>query len=182
MSSIRRVSFFSGPGSGKSTTSSRLFSELKVKGYDVEHISEYIKTWVHEGRKPVSYDQLYVFAKQLKSEDTVLRNIKTIVTDSPIMLIAAWCFWRGTPAHEQMVPVAQQFDRDFPSLNFFIDRTVDYTPKGRYETSEQAVAFDKFLLEFLTKNLEGPLIRVTVDSFDNILDLVEKNIEKTPLH
>jgi hypothetical protein len=62
---IRRICLHAGPGSGKSTLAARVFGELKVRGYDVEHVPEYIKTWAHAGRKPESYDQLYVFAKQL---------------------------------------------------------------------------------------------------------------------
>jgi hypothetical protein len=176
MSKIRRICLFSGPGSGKSTTSARLFSELKVRGYDVEYILEYIKTWAHEGRKPVSYDQFYVFAKQLKSEDTVLRSVQTIVTDCPVMLNVAFSCFYNTPGCQEMVGIAQQFDRDFPPLNFFIERTVGYVQKGRYESQEQAIAFDVFLKDFLDEKLQSPLNKIKVDDIEKIINLVEEKI------
>ena len=41
------VSFYGGPGIGKSTMSSRVFSELKSMNYEVELATEYAKdlTW-----------------------------------------------------------------------------------------------------------------------------------------
>lgn len=176
MSKVRRVCLFSGPGCGKSTTSARLFSHLKMLGHDVEHIPEYIKSWVYEGKKPVSYDQFYVFAKQLKSEDTVLRTVQTIVTDCPVMLNVAFSCFYDTPGCKEMISIAQQFDEDFEPLNFFIERTVNYVQKGRYESQEQAVAFDQFLYGFLTKNLQHTLHCVKVDDIDKIISLVENKI------
>lgn len=176
MSKVRRICLFSGPGSGKSTTSARVFSELKVLGYDVEHIPEYIKTWAHEGRKPVSYDQFYVFAKQLKSEDTVLRSVQTIVTDCPIMLNVAFSCFYNTPGCNEMIGIAQQFDRDFPPLNFFIERTVNYVQKGRYESQEQAIAFDSFLQSFLFEKLQSPIHKIKVDDIEKTITLIEQNI------
>ena len=56
-----RISLFGGPGSGKSTTAARLFSELKERHYSVEHVSEYVKSWTYMNRKPKGFDQVYIF-------------------------------------------------------------------------------------------------------------------------
>ncbi len=170
---IRRVCFYAGPGAGKSTVAARIFGEMKIRGFDVEHIPEYIKTWAHENRKPQSYDQLYVFAKQLKSEDVILRNVKHIVTDSPLLMNTAYSKLYNFQAADHLIKIAQQFDRDFPPLNLFIERTVDYMDKGRYQSYEEAVDFDKFLLEFLEENLEGELIKVRIEDFWEVCALVE---------
>lgn len=173
---IRRICMYGGPGSGKSTVSARIFSEMKMRGFDVEHISEYIKTWAHENRKPQSYDQLYVFAKQLKSEDVILRNVDHIVTDSPLLMNTAYANLYNFGPVEHIINLAKQFDRDFPALNFFIERTVDYVDKGRYQSWEQAVEFDKFLLDFLDEHLEGELIKITVEDFWETCATVEERL------
>jgi len=154
----------------------RIFAEMKMRGLDIEHIPEYIKTWAHENRKPQSYDQLYVFAKQLKSEDVILRNVKHIVTDSPLLMNNAYSELYGFHATDHLIRISQQFDRDYPALNLFIERTVSYVDKGRYQSYEQAVDFDKFLLEFLEKNLEGELIKVRVEDFWEVCALVEEKL------
>jgi len=176
-SPIRRVNFYAGPGSGKSTLAARTFAELKIRGYDVEHIPEYIKTWAHEGRKPTSYDQLYVFAKQLKSEDVILRNVQTIVTDSPLLMNTAYSALYDFQCADDLIRICQQFDRDFPPLNLFIERTVEYNEKGRYQDYDEAVSFDNFLKGHLSRHLHGDLHYVCVDHFDSMMELIEREID-----
>ena len=173
---IRRVNFFAGPGCGKTGTAAGVFSALKERHYDVEHIPEYVKTWAHEGRKPVSYDQLYLFAKQVKAEDVILRNVSFIVNESPLLMNCAYSQTYNCPATPQIIEIARQFDRDFPPLNFLIERTVKYNPKGRYQNEEEAKEFDRFLAAFLDQHLEGELIKVTVQEFDNIMSKIEESV------
>jgi Mg-chelatase subunit ChlD len=176
MSKIRRICLFAGPGVGKSTTAARVFYELKIKGYDIELIQEYVKTWAHQGKTPVSYDQNYLFSKQLKSEDEALRKLQLVVTDSPLLLNAAYAHHNEFPGSENLIATAQKFDNEFLPLNLFIDRTVDYVEKGRYQDLAQALQFDEYLLDFLNKRLTHSLQHVTVNNFDQILSLIEENI------
>lgn len=173
---IRRVNFYSGPGAGKSTLAARTFAELKIRGYDIEHIPEYIKTWAHEGRKPISYDQLYVFAKQLKAEDVILRNVDLIVTDSPLLMNAAYSKLYNVPCTPHLIKLAQEFDREFQPINFFINRTVPYVNKGRYQDNNVAIYFDSFLLDFLEENLQGNCHHVEVGDFLDIIRTIEESV------
>lgn len=173
---LRRINFYAGPGAGKSTLAARTFAELKIRGYDVEHIPEYIKTWAYMGRKPVSYDQLYVYAKQLHTEDAALLHCKHVVTDSPLLMNNAYAGYYGCKFTDHMVSITQSFDRAFPALNLYIDRSVDYVQHGRYQDLTQAKEFDDFLLAFLAKNLQAPYHTVRVDEFGKIMDLIEENI------
>lgn len=174
---IRRVNFYAGPGAGKSTIAARVFAEMKVRGFDIEHIPEYIKTWAHEKRKPQSYDQVYIFAKQLKAEDVILRNVRHVVTDSPILMNTAYSKFYGFHAVGPIIELAKQFDRDFPPLNLFIERSVAYIEKGRYQNYDQAVEFDNFLLKFLDENLEGGLTKVRVEEFWEVCEMVERKLK-----
>ena len=171
---IRRICFHAGPGAGKSTLAARTFAELKVRGHNVEHIPEYIKTWAYAGRKPTSYDQLYVYAKQLHAEDAALKHVPLVVTDSPLIMNNAYAAFYGCEFVDPMVNMSRRFEKDFPAVNFFIERSVDYVTDGRYQTYEQAIEFDDHLKAFLAKNLPGPLIPVTVDKFDNIMNCIEQ--------
>jgi hypothetical protein len=176
MSKIRRICLFAGPGVGKSTTAARIFYELNIKGYDIELIQEYVKAWAYQGRTPVSYDQNYLFSKQLKSEDETLRNLQLVVTDSPLLLNAAYAHYNKFPGSENLIATAKKFDSEFLPLNLFIDRTVDYVQKGRYHDLTQAIEFDNYLIDFLSHRLEHSLQHVTVNNFDEIISLIEENI------
>jgi hypothetical protein len=165
-----------GPGAGKSTAAARLFGELKTKGYDVEHVSEYIKTWAYEGRKPQSFDQFYIFAKQLKSEDVVLRKAKHIVSDSPILLNTAYSTFYGCSFSSELISIAKQFEVQYPSLNLIIERSVEYVDKGRYQNFQEAIEFDEFLFKFLEEHLPFPTYKVKVQNFASIMQLVEQQL------
>jgi hypothetical protein len=166
---FRRICFFAGPGAGKSTLAARVFADLKIRGYDVEHIPEFVKTWAYEGRKPESFDQLYLFAQQLHAEDLALRHVHHVVTDSPVLLSPAYAKLYGFVGVEHLIQLAHLFDSQFPSINFFIERTVAYQGKGRYQTFEEALEFDKLLKSFLRANLQRPLMPVRVDAYDDLM-------------
>jgi hypothetical protein len=174
---IRRISLHGGPGSGKSRTAAAIFSRLLK--YNIAHVTEWIKKWAILGIKPQSYDQLLVFANQLSEEDMLLRQAELIVTDSPVMLNLAYSAYYGCEYVTPMIAVAKNYERDFPAINFFIERTVPYETFGRYQNYEEALAFDNHLKSFLSEHLESPCISVKVDEIDTILTKIEESIHVT---
>lgn len=175
--SIRRINVFAGPGAGKSTLAPQIYAALKKDGYDVEHVSEFIKDWAYMGIKPKGRDQFYIFAQQMHAEEVKLRHVKLVVTDSPLLMNTAYSEFLGCKFTPRLIEEAQEFDADYPPINLFIERTVTYNPDGRYQTYEQALEFDKFLLEFLATHLKSDwIIRVKVDQFDNIMLVVKEEL------
>jgi hypothetical protein len=176
MQKIRRINFLAGPGSGKSTAASRLFGELKSKGYDVEQVSEYIKKWAYEGKKPQSFDQLYAFSKQLRNEETLLRCVPLIITDSPLIVNIAYTRYYGCSYHKELLALVNYFEEEYHSLNLFIDRTVSYVEKGRYQNLEQAMELDKLLWDVATDNLSQPIYKVDITDFPALVSFVEDKL------
>jgi len=164
---VRRICLFAGPGSGKSTTALELVSKLKKDGFDVELITEYIKTWAYQKKAPVSYDQFYVFAKQLYAEDVALRSVKLVVSDSPLFLNLAYSSFYGFSLSTSMVTIAKKFEDDFPAMNIFIDRTVRYQQHGRYQNYQEALNFDQHLTQFLAK-YDVSCFHATVENVNNL--------------
>lgn len=176
MPSFRRINILAGPGAGKSTLAARLFSELKSKSYDVEHITEYIKTWAYQGRKPESFDQLYVFAKQLKSEDLALRKVKHIITDSPLIVNVAYSQFYGCDYAPELLSIVNRFEQKYSSLNLFIERSVEYVDKGRYQTPAEAIEFDNLLWNLASKTLSQPIYKIQVNDIPSILSILEQEL------
>lgn len=170
---IRRINVFAGPGSGKSTLAPQIYAALKKDGHDVEHVSEFIKDWAYMGIKPQGRDQFYIFAQQMHAEEVKLRHVKLVVTDSPLLMNTAYSEFLGCKFTPRLIEEAQEFDVDYPPINFFIERTVPYNPDGRYQTYEQALEFDKFLLAFLAQHLKSDwIIRIKVDQLNHILSSI----------
>jgi len=178
--SIRRISLYSGPGAGKSTLAAYLFARLKMAGQNVELVHEWIKRWVYEDIKCRSFDQLYVFSKQLRLEDTMLRNdVSFIVTDSPLILQCAYIQEHGANYYDQIVAMSRKFEEAFPSLNIFLDRkNIPYQEAGRYQNFQQALEMDLLIRQELDKFYgESGYVVLDATQPDAIVEFVRGQID-----
>jgi hypothetical protein len=179
-----RINLYAGPGVGKSTTAARLFSELKIlwnKPTDpqVELVMEYIKEWAWLKIAPASWDQFYVFAKQVRREDIVLRHKHThVITDSPIFMQLAY-LERGNAAYAPMCcNSALLFESQYPSLHILLKRTVPYQGEGRYENYDQACQMDKIIRNTLLR-FRVPFVELDpVTEFNQIKELAIRHIRE----
>ena len=171
-----RINLWAAAGVGKSTVASGLYYHLKKDGYNVELVSEYIKKWAYEKKVPKSFDQLYVFAKQLHTEDSFLNHgVEHLVTDSPIGLQLYYTWKYNFISHANLVNVAKDFETKYPSFNILLDREgIEYKARGRYETEEQAKHNDLELCGFMNNLLSGNYI--TCKSID--LDLIVEKVKE----
>lgn len=145
-----RINLYAGPGAGKSTTAAMIFGALKVRGYSVELVSEYVKAWAVEKRKVIAFDQIYLMGKQLHYEHRFLSNgIQHVVTDSPVLLSA--CYTRAFYSElkgiaDHMEGMIAEYERHYPSVNIFLDRGgKEYKTEGRYQTKQEARQLDEII-------------------------------------
>jgi hypothetical protein len=149
---------------------------MKIRGHDAEHIAEFVKTMAHEGRFPESYDQVHIFGEQIHREDIALRHVDFIVTDCPILMCCAYAKHYGAFGSSSLIDIAMEFEKDFPALNFYLERTVDYKDKGRYQNLDQAKEFDDFLTCFMDTHLGEHWQSVKVEDFDDICGKIEDSL------
>lgn len=152
---LRRINLHGGPGSGKSTNAAWLFAALKDKGYNVELVTEYIKSWAWTKRKVSGFDQLYLLGKQMHYEDRLLKNgVDLIVTDSPIWLSPFYAsLYSELNIIKPLVEICREFDNCYSSMDIFLNREGrPYNPKGRYQTEEESSEIDKKLIEFMRQH------------------------------
>lgn len=148
-----KINLFAGPGVGKSVCASRIYADLKIRGNSIELVTEAIKEWAWLKRVPQSWDQYYIFAKQIHKEDVVLRHKHTnIITDSPIWLQLAYMKRGKSSFYDACVAAAVEFDKDKDSFNIMLKRTVPYQAFGRYENYEQALEMDELIKKVLLEN------------------------------
>lgn len=176
---VRRINFYGGPGSAKSTTAARIFSELKILNVPVELVTEYIKKWAWLKIIPNSFDQFYVFAKQLREEDVILRHQHThVVTDSPIIMQLAYMKRGKALFYDDCVKTAKLFENINPGLHIFLKRTVPYIQEGRYENYNQALEMDNMIVDVLN-NLSVPFITFDpIDEFNQIKSYIINWLEE----
>ena len=146
---MARISFCAGPGAGKSTSAAWLFSELKIRSYSVELVSEYVKMWSYQKRTVNEFDQCYIAGKQLYYEYRFLsQGVKNVVTDSPIILssIYAKINCKDIQISAPLRQIALEFEKKYPSIIIFLERKdKPYFQEGRYQNYEQALELDKLI-------------------------------------
>ena len=145
-SKIRRINLYGGPGAGKSTNAARIFAELKLRNYSVEAVHEYVKAWTYMDKPVEGFDQVYLFAKQMYKEETILRSgVDLIVTDAPLYLTCFYSKMYAKSISSNLVSLASAFEEEYPSLNIIVKRPIDkvYDTKGRYQTELESKEFDE---------------------------------------
>jgi hypothetical protein len=160
MSKIKRICLFAGPNVGKSVAAAWMFAKLKIAGHNADLVQEKAKELAYDGIKIRKYDQLQLFAEQMRREELLLRNGVLVVTDSPIRLGLAYGLKYGFPCVDEMMKVIDSFDADHPPLNIFLKRDEKdvYQQAGRYENREQALEMDGVILGLIGKAPHGYVV------------------------
>ena len=145
------VNLMGGPCVGKSTMCSDIFSILKRKGVEIEMSLEYAKDIVYEENFKKLDNQIYIFGKQHYRVWRLNGKVQVVITDSPLLNSIIY-----DKTNNQLLKdlVIYEFKK-MNTLNFYIDREVDYNPNGRMQTLEQALQVDQNYLQLLDTNQIG---------------------------
>lgn len=165
------VNFLGGPGLGKSTMCSSLFTRLKIAGIECEFALEYAKDLVfEEGLKKLN-NQIYVFAKQLQRIKRLNGKVDVIVTDSPALL--SYIYAQDDEITFKKL-IVEEYNK-LNSLNLVIKRKHTYNPNGRLHTLQEAIRIDERILQCLNEN---KIAYREIDSDISVLDSISEEIIK----
>lgn len=150
------VNLFAGPGSGKSTTATGVFSLLKMHDVNCEYVSEYAKDLAWEKTLSVYYNQMAILGEQHRRQHRLLGQCDVMITDSPILQQCAYVddkWYKETCTH---------LFNDFDNWNYFIERKKKFNPAGRKHNLEEAKVIDD-KIESLLINGEFPYTKLAGD-------------------
>jgi len=131
------VNLFGGPGIGKSTAATAVFSLLKMHGVDVEYVAEFAKDCTWEDRHTTLRNQYYIWAKQFHRIWRVQHKVDVIVTDPPPLLNLVY---GDTPDSFKQI-VLELFNNN-DNINFLLQRITNYNEEGRNEILPEARVID----------------------------------------
>lgn len=114
------INLFGNPGSGKSTTASFLFTELKKRNYEVEWAFEVAKELVWEEDFDLLKNQIFVFAAQMHRIDRLIGKVDYVVTDSPLLLKVGFYKWRNLPAPKHFKKLVQAYVKKYNNINIYL--------------------------------------------------------------
>ena len=164
------INFFGGPGIGKSTQASGLFTEMKKHHMNVEYTYEFPKEVAWEGNISQLSDQFFITANQHRNISRLYGKVEYIIVDSPIIL---GCFYEqrygeGYPASFYSMTGFSNFLWDlfkqYDNINILLTRNDEtYDPNGRLQDLTEAREIDDDIKQTLEVN-NIPFIEIKVDS------------------
>lgn len=170
------INLFAGPGSGKSTSCAGIFRLMKLKGLDVELVTEYAKDVVWEQNYTQLSDQIYIFAQQHRRVSRIFdHDIDIVVTDSPIIMGATYI---SKDYYSNLLPLMVEVWNSYENINFFINRPPKYVSTGRTQTHEEAIEKDNEIKKLLSDyNIPYTIVdRDDPNLCENIVDQVINHI------
>jgi nicotinamide riboside kinase len=132
------VNLTGAPGAGKSTGAAKIFSELKMLGINCELVCEFAKDKTWEHNLTALNCQEYIFGKQSYRLARCRDEVDVIVTDSPLLLTIIYT--KDGKIREPLTQLVKTIYDSYDNINFFINRTKPYNPKGRNQTAEESDA------------------------------------------
>lgn len=175
---IKRINFIAGPGAGKDTVATYIFSNLKMKGYNCEMISEYVKKWTYFNRNPKKFEQVYILGKQLFSESEVLNaGFDFLISPSPLFLNSYYWYKSGCPCLKENINIVKEFENQYNSLNIFLNRgDIPFSSVGRFQNKEESIKYDKEIKQFIENNFDIKLYEFETVDKDGILNFIIEKI------
>ena len=165
------INIAGGPGTGKTTVASRLFSILKEKGYEVENVSEFAKELVWEGREQAFNDRLYMHAEQNHRLMQMNGKLDYIITDSPLFLTSVYNNYylkdKFPESYNRMIDsVTLETFNLYNNKTYYLNRNTTYKNIGRREDESTANVIDKAIIDYLTDN-RIDFLRIDVDNAED---------------
>ncbi len=149
------VTFYSGPGTGKSTSSALLFAWLKMNGHSAELAREYVKKWAWEGRKISGMHEFLFVGKQIDEESRLFDKVDFVVSDKPLLMDIVYSRRYATPTIARGIEAAVRSYLDavveagHQHVHVYLRRSKPYDQRGRYESEDLARAMDLEVLALL---------------------------------
>lgn len=162
------INLFGGPCSGKSTTASGLFHQMKLEGINCEYVQEFAKDLTWANNREALTCQAYVFGQQLWRIERLINKVDFIITDSPLLLSS---IYKPSNYPEVFDKFVVDMYNKYTNVNIYLNRKKKYVRAGRNQSEEEARKIDFILKEFLTDNaISFVEIDGTKEAVQNILD------------
>jgi hypothetical protein len=174
MKKTKVINIISGPGSGKTTLVALLFGKMKILGYDIEMIPEYVKSLVWLKQTEEFNNQYHISLMQyrlLKAYDGV---VDYIITDGSLIhgLYYNKANLNNVSDITKTEAAIKKYYSEFENINIYIERQgIEYDTRGRIENKEEAIKADKGL-EQIIKDMGIEYLKVEANE-EKITEIIE---------
>jgi len=141
------INIFGGPGAGKSTAATYIFSHLRMKGVSCEYVPEFAKELSRAGDMEAIENQFYISAVQYQRQCRLLGKVDYIVTDSPVLSGLVYDMQKLKGFNDVLTDIQSKSK----SINIFLRRDLsrEYETEGRHHCEDDARLFDEMIEQLL---------------------------------
>ena len=158
------------PCSGKSVLASKLFYELKIKGYNVELVTEYAKDLCYEENKFKINYQLQVFTEQLWRLKRLENKVDIVISDTSLLLGLIY----STEKNPYFNDLLLWEYKNIKHLTYFIQNNFTYQESGRFHNYEESLKVESSIIDmFKQYDINHTVLKE--DHIDIILNDIYKN-------
>lgn len=178
------INFFGGPGIGKSTQATGLYTEMKKHHMNVEYTYEFPKEVAWEGNISQLKDQFFITANQHRNISRLYGKVDYIIVDSPIVL---GCFYENRygqdyPASFYGMTGLSKFlwnlFKQYDNINILLTRNQEtYDPNGRLQDLAEAMEIDADIKQTLEiNNIPFKEFNVDKEATSSIFRYIRSNL------
>jgi hypothetical protein len=174
------IEFISGPGAGKTTAASLLWTILKQRGVHVEFQREVATQFLLNNRADVlSNSPLLLLATAMDQLDLLVKKHKfdVVVTDTSLNLGPFYA--QNSPYLKHLKGITDLFLSGFDVITIEVLRNPDrvYIPKGRVQSFDEAKQIDQLCYDFLVPDFTVIGKQQGSDYLKPVVDLVLSKIK-----
>ena len=147
---MKVINLWGGPGCGKSTTASGLFSLMKMRGHKVELVTEYAKELTYDKNWDMLSKQELIFPEQYQRQHRLIGQVDYAITDSPLPLNIIYARDDLKTNYKFWNMVVDGFN-EFENFNIMLMRCKPYSHYGRKESSDKALDIDHDCVHLLNE-------------------------------
>jgi hypothetical protein len=184
------INIHGGPGIGKSTIATGLYSKLKIEKIPCELVTEFAKECTWEETHKLLENQIHIFSEQFRRQWRLIDKVHYVITDSPLILNAVYYDYylerlgygkdySQVKFSDRYIEQSRKFFDDtfleFNNINFMVTRYFEVTdddemiyptwdPAGRNQNLEESLELDFKIQEKLAKY--DPYFKFTKNTSD----------------
>jgi hypothetical protein len=174
------VNIIGAPGVGKSTISALLFANMKIRGYVVEYVQEYVKKLVWTRDFESINNQYYLSKKTFETLNQIVSSgsIDFCISDGPLL---HWLVYNlqnvnNTSNIEKTEKFILECISKFNNINIYLEAVPgrQYETAGRIHTEDESKEVGNLLKKLLEKN-NMPYVSFSADpkNIDKIIDYID---------
>jgi GTPase SAR1 family protein len=178
------INIIGAPGVGKSTISALLFANMKIRGYSVEYVQEYVKKLVWTGDFESINNQYYLSKKTFETLNQIVSSgsIEFCISDGPLLhgLVYNIQNTNNTSNIEKTEKFILDCISKFNNINIYLEPVPgrEYETAGRIHTEEESKQVGNLLKDLLQKNkidyVSFPADPIHVDKIINYIQKIKQ--------